>query len=94
MLPDNRTQCYLQLPHLSEYAAASRKHIMKIAEDMLADTDTLPDAVKPYGEAMTKFILEVLIESYAETLRLISELGLQEIARTALPPNHQSEKEE
>jgi hypothetical protein len=84
-------KCSPQLAKLREYAACGLKHIMALAEEMKTDTDTLSDDLKPYGEAMTKIIMEVLIESYVESLRLISELSLQEITRAALPPNQQTE---
>jgi hypothetical protein len=93
MRPDNGTQCCPHMVHLYEHAACGLKHIMHLAESLMTDTDTLSDDLKPYGEEITKIIMEVLIESYVERLKLISELGLQEIARAALSPNYQTEKE-
>jgi hypothetical protein len=83
MLPANRTECCPHLAHLSKYAASGIKHIMDCAEQMKTITDDLPDDLKPFGEALTKFSLEVLSGSYAESLKLFSELGLQEITRAA-----------
>jgi pyruvate-formate lyase-activating enzyme len=91
MLPDNRTKCCPHLAQLCEYATCGQKHIMEIAEQMMHETDALPADLKPYGEVLTKFIMEVLIGSYAESLKLISELGLQEITRAVTPPNYQTE---
>jgi hypothetical protein len=90
MLHDNRIECCPQLAKLREYAASGLKNILDSVEAMKADTDSLPDDLKPYGEAMTKFSMEVLIKSYVERLRLISELGMRDITRAALPPNHQT----
>jgi hypothetical protein len=66
---------------------------MEFAKDMQTVNDTLPDDLKPTGELLTKMSIEALTEFYAESLRVFSELGLQEITRAALPPNHQTEKE-
>jgi hypothetical protein len=89
MLRDNRTECCPQLAKLREYATSGLKNILDCAKAMKTKTDTLPDDLKPYGEAMTKFSLEVLIGSYAESLQLISE----EITRAAIPPEQQTEQE-
>ena len=94
MLPDNRTACCLHLATLRENAAAGMKHVMEIAEHMKTDTDALPDDLKPIAQALTDFTIKTLAESLAENLKLISELGLQEITRPANPPTHQTEKEQ
>jgi hypothetical protein len=93
MLRDKRIECCPHLAQLREYAASGLKNILDCAEAMKADTDSLPDDLKPYGEAMTKFSMEVLIKSYVERLRLISELGMWDITRAALPPELQPEQE-
>ena len=90
---DNRIECCPHLAELREYAASGLKNILAYVEEMKLKTDALPDELKPYGEAMTKFSMEVLIKSYVERLRLISELGLRDTARTALPPEQQTEQE-
>jgi hypothetical protein len=92
MLPHNRTQCCPQFAHLSEYAACGLKNIWKFAADMKADTDAMPDDLKPYMQELSNIILEALIESYAECLRLIPELAYQEITREARLPNHHTEQ--
>jgi hypothetical protein len=89
MLPVICPQCSPNLAHLREIAASGLKNILDCAKAMKTETDTLPDDLKPYGEAMTKISMKVLIGSYAESLQLMSE----EITRAALPPNHQTEKE-
>ena len=86
MLPDKRTNYCSHLAYLCEYATCGQKCIMEIAEQMMHETDALPDDLQRYGDALTKLIMEVLIGSYAESLKLISELGLQEIARAEIPP--------
>jgi hypothetical protein len=91
MLPDNTTKCCPHMAHLREIGFSGLKDIMRVAEALKTDTDTFPDDLKPYGEAMTKIFMEALIKNYAEWLQLISELGLQEIAREARPPEHQTE---
>jgi hypothetical protein len=90
---DNRIECCPHLAELREYAASGLKNILDCAEEMKLKTDALPDELKPYGEAMTKFSMEALITSYVERLRLISELGLRDITRAALPPEQQTEEE-
>jgi hypothetical protein len=91
MLPDNGSELSPHLTHLSEYAAASIKHIMKFAEHMKTVTDTLPDDLKPTGQALAEISIQALAESYIESLMLISELGLQQITRSARPANHHTE---
>jgi hypothetical protein len=91
MLPDTVTTCCLHLAQLCGFAACGLKNILDCAEAMQAETDSLPDDLKPFGEAMTKLIMEVLIENYTACLQLISELGMQEITRAALPPTDQTE---
>ena len=81
MLPDTRTACQLLLAYHKAYAASGRKQIMEFAEDMKAGTDSLPDDVKPLGELLSKIIIQVLTESFVESLLLFAERGLQEIAR-------------
>jgi hypothetical protein len=81
MLPDTRTACQLLLAYHKAYAASGRKHIMEFAEAMKAETDTLPDDLKPLGELLSKIWIQVLTESFAEGLLLFAERGLQEIAR-------------
>jgi hypothetical protein len=90
MLPDNTTECCPHMAHLQEIGFSGLKNIMRVAEAMQTDTDTLPDDLKPYGEAMTKIFMEALIKNYAECLQLIAELGLQEITRAAIPPEQQT----
>jgi hypothetical protein len=90
MLPDTVTELNAYLANSIKCATSSViKHIMAFAEEMQTYIDTLPDDLKPYGEAITKFSMEVLIGSYAERLQLISE----EITRVAIPPEQQTEQE-
>ena len=93
MLPANVTKCCPHIAHLCGYAACGSKHIMLVAKAMKTDTDTLPDDLKPYGEAMTKIIMEALIKNYAECLQLISEIGIQEITGVSIPPEQQTERD-
>ena len=93
MLPDTVTKCCPHMADLCEFAACGSKHIMRVAEAMQTDMDTLPDDLKPFGKAMTKIIMEVLIKSHAECLELIAELGIQETIRAALPPEQQTEQD-
>jgi hypothetical protein len=44
-------------------------------------TTTVPDDLKPLGELLTKICMQVLTESFAESLWLVAERDLQEIAR-------------
>jgi hypothetical protein len=93
MLHDNRTKCCSHLASLQAYAVFGRKHIMEVAEQMMHETDALPADLKPLGEAMTQLVIQVLTESYAESLHLIAELGFQEIIQAAQAPNNKHEKE-
>jgi hypothetical protein len=90
MLPDTVTKCCAHMAHLCRYATCGSKHIMLVGEAMKTDTDNLPDDLKPYGEALTKIIMEVLTQTYTECLMCISEQAIQEITQAALPPNHQT----
>jgi hypothetical protein len=90
MTPVVCPQCCPQLAHLREIATSGLKNILDCAEAMKADTDALPDDLKPYGEALSNISMEVLIKNYIECLRFISELGMRDITRLALPPNHQT----
>jgi hypothetical protein len=91
MLPDNGTEIYPHLANLREYAASGIKHIMDFAEHMKTVTDNLPDDLKPTGQALTKISMQALTESYAESLKLFSELGFQKITRAAITPKHHTE---
>jgi hypothetical protein len=90
MPPDNTTKCCPHMAHLQEIGFSGLKDIMCVAEAMQTATATLPDDLKPYGEALTKIFMEALIKNYADRLQLISELGLQEIIRAAIPPEQQT----
>jgi hypothetical protein len=91
MLPDNGTKCWPHFVTLSDHAASGLKNILAFAEEMKTETDTLPDDLKPFGEALADFTMQALIGSYIETLKLISDLRMQEIVQAAIPPNHQTE---
>jgi hypothetical protein len=93
MLPDTVTELNAYLANSTKCATSGIKHIMAFAEEMQTYIDTLPDDLKPFAEMLNKLTMQVLIEMYAESLWHIPELALQEIARAALPPNHQTEKE-
>jgi hypothetical protein len=80
---EEQTECCRHLAHLREHATSDIKHIMAVAEYMEAVTDTLSDDLKPTRQALIEITMHALIESYAECLKLISELGLQKIARAA-----------
>jgi hypothetical protein len=80
---EEQTACCPHLAHLREHATSGIKHIMAFAEEMETVTETLPDDLKPLGELLTKISMRVLTESYAESLMLIAERGLQEITRAA-----------
>ena len=90
MLPDTVTNCCPHMALLCGYATYGLRQIMSVAESMQTDTAKLHDDLKPYGEVLTKIMMEVLIKSHAECLELIAELGIQEITRAALPPEHQT----
>jgi hypothetical protein len=91
MLPAICPECSPHLAKLREYAASGAKHIMDFAKYMETVTDTLPDDLKPTGQVLTEISMRALIESYVESLKLISELGLQEITRAARTPTHPTE---
>jgi hypothetical protein len=100
MLHDKKMKCCPHLAQLCESAICGQKQIIEVAEQMMHDTDALPDDLKPFAELLDKITIEMLIKCFAESLLLSSELGLQEIARTTatsdvavLSPNHQTEKE-
>jgi hypothetical protein len=54
---------------------------MELAESLNTENDTLPDELKPLGQALIDITMRILTESYVECLMMISEQGLQEIAR-------------
>jgi hypothetical protein len=91
MLPDTRTMCCPHVAHLCGFAACGFQHIMAVAEHLKTVTDTLPDDLKPIGQALADFTMQALIESYAETLKLISDLGIQKIAQAGIPPTPHTE---
>lgn len=93
MQPVIRPQCPLQLAHFRDIATSSIKNIMDLAIQMETETANLPDELRPFGEMLTEIAMHTIIKSYAESLQLLTELGLQEITRAALLPNHQTEKE-
>jgi hypothetical protein len=93
MQPVIRPQCSLQLAHFRDIATSSIKNIMDLAVQLENETANLPDELKPFGEMLTEITLHTMIKSYAESLQLLTDLELQEIARAALSPNHQTEKE-
>jgi hypothetical protein len=81
MLPDTRTGCCLYLATLRGCAASGRKNIMELAEYLNTENDTLPEELKPLGQALTDMAMKILTESYVECLMMISKRGLQEIAQ-------------
>jgi hypothetical protein len=83
MLPDIRTACQLHVENLEAYATSGRKTIMELAEYLNTQNDTLPEELRPLGQALTDMTMKILTESYVECLMMISELGLQEITRGA-----------
>jgi hypothetical protein len=93
MLPDTRTTCCPHMAHLYGFATCGFQHILHAASAMQTDTDSLPDDLKPYGEALTNIIMEVLSKHYVACLRLISELGMRDITQAALLPEQQIEQE-
>jgi hypothetical protein len=92
MTPVICPQCSPHLAHMRELAVSGLKNILDCAEEMKLKTDALPDEIKPYGEAITKISMEVLIKSYVERLRLSSELGLRDIAQRHSRPNNRLNK--
>jgi hypothetical protein len=57
MLHDKRTKCCPHLASLQAYAVFGRKHIMEAAEQMMTETDALPDDLKPLAEQLNKFTM-------------------------------------
>jgi hypothetical protein len=47
--------------------------------------DSLPDDLKPTGQALAGITLQALAGSFAESLKLFSELGLQQITQATKP---------
>ena len=72
-------ECCPHLTHLREHAASGSKNILELAQYLNTENDTLPDELKPLGQALTDMTMRILTGSYAECLMRISELGLQEI---------------
>jgi hypothetical protein len=91
MQPAFCPKCSPHLAHMRELAASGLKNILALAEEMKTETDTLPDDLKPFGEALAEASMRVLFESYIETLKLISDLNLQKITQEAIPPTHHTE---
>jgi len=91
MLPDNVTRCCPHLAHIREIGTSGIKHILDCAESMQNDMDNLPDDLKPYAQVLNEITMQVLIEVFIESLRLYSELSMQEIVQAAIQPNHQTE---
>jgi hypothetical protein len=81
-------RCSPQMATLREYATSGIKQIMGFTEEMKTKTDSLPDDVKPFAERLNEITLQALVEAFAERLKLISELGLQEIVQAAMPPTY------
>lgn len=78
MRPDNETTCCPQMAFVCGYATCGSKHIMRVVEAMLTATDALPDDLKLFGQALNEIAIQVLTEAFIESLKLYSELGLQE----------------
>jgi hypothetical protein len=76
-------KCYSHVATLREYAATEIQNIVEFAERMQSATAAAPDDLKPFGEALTKHLLERLTELYAASLERFSELAMQEITRAA-----------
>jgi hypothetical protein len=91
MLINTGAECCSHLMFMSEYAASSVKHIVECAERIKTATDTLPADLKPTGEVLTDISMRVLIETYVESLKLFSELGVQKIVETAITPEQYTE---
>jgi hypothetical protein len=94
MPPNKRTKYCQHLAYLCEYATCGQKHIMEVVAQMMHETGALPDDLKLYGEEMTKISMEALISNYIESFQLMSELGLQEIARAEIPPPPRTEPDQ
>jgi hypothetical protein len=93
MLPAICPLCSPHLAHMRELAASGLKNILAFAEEMKAETDTLPDELKPIGEALAEMSIEALTKHYFETLLLISEMGMQKITQAELPPKDNTESD-
>ena len=91
MQPVIRPQCSLQLAHFRDIATSSIKNIMDLAVQLETETANLPAELKPLGETLTEITMHTIIKSYAESLQLLTELGLQEIVQAAIQPNYQTE---
>jgi hypothetical protein len=76
---------------MREIASSGLKNILDCAKEMKTETDTLPDDLKPMAETLTEIIMQVLIESHVEALKLISDLSLQKITQEVIPPTHHTE---
>jgi hypothetical protein len=94
MLPDTTTELNAHFATLRVHAASGLQDILVFAEEMKTKTDTLPDDLKPTVEVLNKICMEALITSFAERLKLISELSFQEMSRTALTPKHSGTPDE
>jgi hypothetical protein len=81
MLPDKRTALCLFLATSEGYLAFGKQHVMDVADYMQEVTNTLPDDLKPLGELLSKILIQVLTNSFTESLALFTERGLREIAR-------------
>jgi hypothetical protein len=91
MPPVIRQQCSPHVAHLREIAASGIKDILALAKELKTETDTLPDELKPISQTLAEITMQELIRSYATCLRLISDLGMQEITQAALAPTHHTE---
>lgn len=73
------------LADLGKYAASGKKDVMDCVEYMTTIDDELPDDLQPIGRALTKISTKILTGTYAESLTMLSVMGLEENTKATKP---------
>jgi transcriptional regulator with XRE-family HTH domain len=71
---------------LGAFATSSQKYVLDVVEHMTTIDDELPSELKPFGQMLTEVSTKILTGAYAETLMMLSGLGLEEITLATAQP--------
>jgi hypothetical protein len=91
-LKANRDRGILTAHHLKDlggFAVNGQQYVLDVVTRLTQITDDLPNDLQPVGELLTNTSTRVLITSYGECLKLLAEMGFQEIAQATKPKQQQ-----
>jgi hypothetical protein len=84
----NRDRATLNAQHLADlgkYAASGKKYVMDVVAYMKDTDEDLPEDLQPIGQALTKISTKILTGTYAESLTMLSAMGMEENAQATKP---------